>query len=245
MLNSEEYDNEEKEIINTNIYTILENYLYNTALYSINIAVMGGSSLLNMNKTETVFTMLKASLKGTALADRHVLIVALIAVVVIVLFLGFFFLLSLTASESSFAVICYQLTLSAFLLLTIDTDFEQYVIFDRMLLPFGILSLPFLLLMPFGTIISHLLAALGGGVLFFLLAVLTRGGIGGGDIKLIFVLGLWLGAWPLAAVILGGFFLGGISAALLMLLGKKGKHDFFAYGPYFSFVALAVTYIKP
>lgn len=161
------------------------------------------------------------------------------------LFLGFFFLLSLTASESSFAVICYQLILSAFLLLTIDTDFEQYVIFDRMLLPFGILSLPFLLLMPFGAIISHLLAALGGGVLFFLLAVLTRGGIGGGDIKLIFVLGLWLGAWPLAAVILGGFFLGGISAALLMLFGKKGKHDFFAYGPYFSFVALAVTYIKP
>ncbi|MDO4965763.1 MAG: ABC transporter permease [Lachnospiraceae bacterium] len=70
--------------------SLLAGIIVNTALYSINIAVMGGSSLLNMNKTETVFTMLKASLKGTALADRHVLIVALIAVVVIVLFLGFF-----------------------------------------------------------------------------------------------------------------------------------------------------------
>ena len=37
------------------IDSLLAGIIVNTGLYSINIAVMGGSSLLNMNKTETVF----------------------------------------------------------------------------------------------------------------------------------------------------------------------------------------------
>ncbi|MBO5494966.1 MAG: ABC transporter permease, partial [Eubacterium sp.] len=38
------------------IDSLLAGIIVNTGLYSINIAVMGNSSLLNMNKTETVFT---------------------------------------------------------------------------------------------------------------------------------------------------------------------------------------------
>ena len=38
------------------VESLLAGIIVNTALYSINIAVMGNSSLLNMNKTETVFT---------------------------------------------------------------------------------------------------------------------------------------------------------------------------------------------
>ena len=35
--------------------SLLAGIIVNTALYSVNIAVMGGSSLINMNRTETVF----------------------------------------------------------------------------------------------------------------------------------------------------------------------------------------------
>lgn len=70
--------------------SLLAGIIVNTGLYSINIAVMGGVSLLNMNKTETVFTKMKAFLEGTFLADQYKLVVAGIAVILVVAFLTFF-----------------------------------------------------------------------------------------------------------------------------------------------------------
>ena len=70
--------------------SLLSGIIVNTALYSINIAVMGGSSLLNMNKTDTVFTFLRDALKGTPLAGQSTLLAALIAVVCTVAFLVLF-----------------------------------------------------------------------------------------------------------------------------------------------------------
>ena len=61
------------------INSLLAGIVVNTGLYSVNIAVMGGSSLLNMNKTVTVFTMMKGLLSGTPLASYNILIVALSA----------------------------------------------------------------------------------------------------------------------------------------------------------------------
>lgn len=72
------------------IDSLLAGIIVNTGLYSINIAVMGGASLLNMNKTATVFTKLKALLAGTALSGQYKLGVALIAVVLAVAFLSLF-----------------------------------------------------------------------------------------------------------------------------------------------------------
>lgn len=70
--------------------SLLAGIIVNTALYSINIAAMGNSSLLNMNKTETVFTKMKTLLAGTFLENQSVLIVSLIAVVLVILFLSLF-----------------------------------------------------------------------------------------------------------------------------------------------------------
>lgn len=70
--------------------SLLAGIIVNTALYSINIAAMGNSSLLNMNKTETVFTKMKTLLAGTFLEKQSVLIVSLIAVVLVILFLSLF-----------------------------------------------------------------------------------------------------------------------------------------------------------
>ena len=60
--------------------SLLAGIIVNTALYSINIAVMSGASLLNMNKAETVFTLVKDRLEGTPLAGLYKLVVALAAV---------------------------------------------------------------------------------------------------------------------------------------------------------------------
>ena len=72
------------------IDSLLAGIIVNTGLYSINIAVMGGSSLLNMNKTETVFIKARALLQGTFLAEQYKLLVAAIAVIAVVVFLALF-----------------------------------------------------------------------------------------------------------------------------------------------------------
>ena len=59
--------------------SLLSGIIVNTGLYSINIAIMGGSSLLNMNKVDTVFSLMKEALRGTVLAKQYKLAVALIA----------------------------------------------------------------------------------------------------------------------------------------------------------------------
>ena len=72
------------------IDSLLAGIIVNTGLYSINIAIMGGSSLLNMNKTTTIFTMMKTFLSSTFLSSSYKLITALIFVVLVVVFLSFF-----------------------------------------------------------------------------------------------------------------------------------------------------------
>ncbi len=72
------------------VESLLAGIIVNTGLYSVNIAVMGGASLLNMNKTTTVFTMTKDALSGTPLAGGYKLIVAGIAVALVIAFLVFF-----------------------------------------------------------------------------------------------------------------------------------------------------------
>ena len=72
------------------IDSLLAGIIVNTGLYSVNIAVMGGASLLNMNKVDTVFSIVKDLFKDTPLEGKHTLIVSLIAVALIVLFLTLF-----------------------------------------------------------------------------------------------------------------------------------------------------------
>ena len=134
-----------------------------------------------------------------------------------------------------------RLLLAYFLLMTIVTDFEQHLIFDKMQLPFAVLALVFMCLS--GQIGNYLLAATAGGISFLLLALLTRGAIGGGDIKLIFVLGLWLGMEKLLQIVAGGFILGGLVAGVMLLSGRWKRDEHFAYSPYFSVIALILLLV--
>lgn len=70
--------------------SLLAGIIMNTALYSINIAIMGSSSLLNMNKTETVFTKMGRVLTGVGALSFNKVIIALIAVFAVATFLYLF-----------------------------------------------------------------------------------------------------------------------------------------------------------
>ena len=119
------------------------------------------------------------------------------------------------------------------------TDFEQYVIFDVMLVPFAATGILYTIHMGL-PITGHIAASLGGGLVFLLLAIVTKGAIGGGDIKLIAAMGLWLGIRPLLSVIVYGFIAGGVAAFILLLTKQKSRHSYFAYGPYFALSGLGI-----
>lgn len=72
------------------VNSLLAGIIVNTALYSINITVMGGSSLLNLNKTDTVFSLLKSALSGTPFAGSYKLIVSSAAVLLALVFITLF-----------------------------------------------------------------------------------------------------------------------------------------------------------
>ena len=72
------------------VNSLLAGIIVNTALYSVNIAVMGNSSILNMNRTETVFTKTKELLAGTFLEGQYKLFIAAVAVIAVCVLLGLF-----------------------------------------------------------------------------------------------------------------------------------------------------------
>ena len=129
----------------------------------------------------------------------------------------------------------------AFLLIMFCSDLEQQVIFDKQLALFAIFGLLHCLFFT-GTWLQQAGYALLAGFAFLLLDVITRGGIGGGDIKLIAALGLWLNPAALKLTALGGIIIGGIWAMLAILLTKKSRKDFIPYGPSFIIAAL-IAYI--
>lgn len=152
--------------------------------------------------------------------------------------LSLIFCMTLLTHEFSVSIILL-LIMEYILILITFTDFEQYVILDAMLVPLAVVGIIFAVVS--GEPLNHLAAALGGGLGFLVLGLITHGAIGGGDIKLIAALGLWLGAVTLLKTVVIGLVAGGIIAGILMLLGKKKRGEFFAYGPYFTIAAILLT----
>ncbi len=88
-----------------------------------------------------------------------------------------------------------------------------------------------LLATPQGRLVPSLLAAAGTGAFFLLIAVLSRGGMGGGDIKLAAMMGAFL-QWPAIAVaLLLAFTIGAAAGVLLMTTKKRSRKDSIPFGP--------------
>jgi len=119
------------------------------------------------------------------------------------------------------------------------TDLQTGLIPDRLTYP-GILVGLVLAWFTIG-LKSALLGSLGFAVFFFVIAVASRGGMGGGDIKLAGVIGAFLG-WPgaLLTFVLASL-LGGLAAGYLLARGQVGRKSAIRFGPYLAlgaFIAL-------
>jgi leader peptidase (prepilin peptidase)/N-methyltransferase len=85
-----------------------------------------------------------------------------------------------------------------------------------------------------GSFLGSLLSAVGAFLLFLLIAVVSRGGMGGGDIKLAAVMGAFLG-WPVvAAALFLSFTTGGIVGLALLASGRRKRKDPVPFGPFLA-----------
>ncbi len=83
---------------------------------------------------------------------------------------------------------------------------------------------------------------LAGGLLFLGIAVVSGGAMGGGDIKLISVLGLMLGFKKTVLSILLSFFIGALISITLLITGRKGRKDPIPFGPFINIGFLIATF---
>lgn len=147
---------------------------------------------------------------------------------------AFFMILNLEPFPLAFAL------LFAFgMIIATRTDMEQYLIFDVLLIPYAVLGIIAVIAMNL-PLKEHLITA---GALFavtLIFAVLSRGGMGGGDIKLLAVIGLWLGKDLGLLAFVSGAVLGGLYAIFLLITKKADKGTAFPYGPFFTISALIV-----
>ena len=109
-------------------------------------------------------------------------------------------------------------------------DWRYQFIFDDSLLPLLAGGIAIALYAP-GALWLRLVAAGGTFVVLAALSILGRGALGGGDVKMMAVVGLWLGKEVVLALTTG-FILGGVAAVVLLLLRRAGRKDFFAFGPF-------------
>ena len=89
---------------------------------------------------------------------------------------------------------------------------------------------------------DSLAALLIGGGLFYLVAVVSRGGMGGGDIKLTAMMGAFLGMRDLAVAIFIGLIAGSAVGIALMITGRKTRKDAIPFGPFLALGGICAVF---
>jgi len=132
------------------------------------------------------------------------------------------------------------LTLVFLLVVITFIDLDHQLILNRVTYP-GIV-IGFLMSALSGRALSAGLAGLGAAAVILAIVVLSRGGMGGGDIKLAAVMGVFLG-WPSIAVALFVAFLaGGLVGLVLLALRLRGRKDAIPFGPALAAGAVAALF---
>ncbi len=165
------------------------------------------------------------------------------------------------ATAVIFALLCWHFQLSPELgvmifyaclfIIIFVIDLEQGLILNKVIYPTMVVAL-LLALLPQSWLTQEIWltqtikpriasAALGGGigfVIFLLIALVSRGGMGWGDVKLAALIGLATG-FPLVflAVIMGAI-LGGIVAVALMIAKKRKRREAIPFGPFLALAAM-------
>ena len=91
-------------------------------------------------------------------------------------------------------------------------------------------------------------ALLGGAVglgAFLALALVGRGALGAGDVKLAGVIGLMTGYPEVLSTLALGIVLGGVAALWLLLARRVSRQSYMAYAPYLAIGALIMLLTPP
>lgn len=144
---------------------------------------------------------------------------------------------------------------SLFILLAI-IDLEHRLIPNRVVYPAIGISL---ILAPFwsdtvfsrsfighDSMISTFLSSVVGGAIFFLvffiIAMVYKGGMGGGDVKMAGLIGLAIGLSNVPAALLISIIGGGLVAGILLLLKVKRRKESIPFGPFLSLGAVVALF---
>jgi len=133
-------------------------------------------------------------------------------------------------------------------------DIELQIIPNRIIYPTIVLSLPLLALAALAKADADpLVTALAGAAIAFAILLVVHlmspASMGFGDVRLAFILGLFLGWFDLSHVAIGlfvGFSLGAIVGLGLMLFGGRTRKDSVSFGPFLAAgAAVAVLFGNP
>jgi leader peptidase (prepilin peptidase)/N-methyltransferase len=130
--------------------------------------------------------------------------------------------------------------LTTALLIISFIDLAHKIVPDAITLP-GILVGLFTSLTLTSTSVGLVNGILGlclGGGLFLLIALVSPGGMGIGDVKLIAMIGAFLGWQEVLVTILSSAMIGALVGVSLILLKKKGRKDPIPFGPFLAIGAL-------
>lgn len=113
-------------------------------------------------------------------------------------------------------------------------DLEHQVIPDAISLPVMAAGLALSFVTPSRSVVDSLLGIAVGGGIPFAVVVLSRGGMGGGDIRLGALIGAFLGWQGAALALFTAVVLGGVVATALLVAGRKGRKDRIPFGPFLA-----------
>jgi leader peptidase (prepilin peptidase) / N-methyltransferase len=125
------------------------------------------------------------------------------------------------------------LSLISVLIPIVCIDLQHQLIPDALNLAGGVIALIALL----WSDISFVSAASGfliGGSILLLIAVISRGGMGGGDIKMMAMMGLFLGWRMTLLALFVSFIIGGVGSLIFILTGIKGRKDMIPFVPFLA-----------
>ncbi|MCM3627152.1 prepilin peptidase [Paenibacillus glycanilyticus] len=129
------------------------------------------------------------------------------------------------------------LLVSMSVILTVS-DLKYMLLPNRILLVFAPFFLVLRCLFPAGSIWLHIGGALAGGGVLLLVVIITKGGMGLGDVKLIFLLGWILGLPNLIPAFILACFFGSLIGGLLMLFKIVKRKQPIPFGPFLLLGAL-------
>ncbi|GLX69290.1 prepilin peptidase [Paenibacillus glycanilyticus] len=129
------------------------------------------------------------------------------------------------------------LLVSMSVILTVS-DLKYMLLPNRILLAFAPVFLVWRFLSPVDSIWQHAWGAVVGGGVLLLVVILTKGGMGLGDVKLLTLLGWILGLSHLIPAFIIACFLGSLVGGLLLLLKIVTRKQPIPFGPFLLIGAL-------